>query len=119
MELENHPQNFDAPYGVSGSKGALCIVTALTRQFSMTGFPLRSENHVTEERGQIKGQGKAAVQKILGERGITRVLAEEAGRTSRGGMRLMEAYLAEANTLHAAGIWDAKKVHHHSHSTAD
>jgi hypothetical protein len=110
MELENHLQNFDASYGVSGSKGALCIVTALTRQFSMTGFPLRSENHVTEERGQVKGLGKAAVQKILGEHGITRVLAEEGGRTSRGGMGLMESYLAEANTLHAAGIWDAKKI---------
>ena len=75
----------------------------------MTGFPLRWENHVTAERRQIKGLGKAAVQKILGEHGITRVLAEEGGRTSRGGMRLMEAYLAEANALHAAGIWDVKK----------
>lgn len=110
MKLENHLQKFDAAYGISGSKGALCIVVVLTRQFSTAGFPLSLANHVTEEKGQVKGLGKAAVQKILGDHGITRVLAEEGGRTSRGGMGLMGAYLAEANTLHAAKLWDAKKV---------
>jgi hypothetical protein len=110
MQLENHLHKFAAAHRITESKGALCIVVVLTRNFSRAGFPLNSADHVTEEKGQVKGLGKAAVQKILGEHGITRVLAEEGGRTSRGSMGLMQAYLAQANALHAAKLWDPQTV---------
>lgn len=45
----------------------------------------------------MKGLGRSAVQAILSDYGITKILAEEGGRTSRGSMGLMKSYLAFLN----------------------
>lgn len=47
----------------------------------------------------MRGLGKQAVQNILEEYGINRVLAKEGGRTSRGSVRLMGQYIQFLNGL--------------------
>jgi len=49
----------------------------------------------------VFGLGKSAVQSILQRHGITRVLASEGGRTSRGSIGNMREYVALLNQLHA------------------
>lgn len=84
-------------------KGGLCVALVVTVTAKQQRLPLKPEALRTEEQGQVAGLGKAAVQKILEAHGITRVLAEEGGRTSRGSLGLMEAYVAILNELHQAG----------------
>lgn len=79
------------------SKGALSVVIVITRSIRQEQLPLKSENFITEGQGQVKGLGKGNVQKILNEYGITQVLSEEGGRTSRGSMKIMQDYIKFLN----------------------
>lgn len=81
-------------------KGGLCVALVVTETARIRGLPLKPESLRTEEGGQVSGLGKAAVQGILLEHGITKVLAEEGGRTSRGSLGLMSAYVECLNHLH-------------------
>lgn len=81
------------------NKGGLCVGLVVTRTAQDKGLPLAPDSLRTDERGQVAGLGKAAVQSILAEYGITKVLAEEGGRTSRGSLGLMEAYVSVLNGL--------------------
>lgn len=83
------------------NKGGLCVGLVVTKTAQDKGLPLHPEALRTEEGGQVAGLGKAAVQGILAHYGITKVLAEEGGRTSRGSLGLMEAYVNELNALQA------------------
>jgi hypothetical protein len=76
-----------------GSKGALCVGLGITREAIMRGLPVRFGRLLTKNKGQVRSLGKPKVQKILADYGITTVLAEEGGRTSRGNMGLAERYL--------------------------
>ncbi|MBE7495103.1 MAG: DUF4928 family protein [Verrucomicrobiaceae bacterium] len=78
-------------------KGGLCVGLVVTRAAQQSGLPLKAADLRTDEGGQVKGLGKAAVQSILAEYGISKVLAEEGGRTSRGSLGLMESYVAALN----------------------
>jgi uncharacterized protein DUF4928 len=81
-------------------------------------LPLDPETLRTEEEGQVAGLSKAAVQRILEKDGITQVIAEEGGRTSRGSLGLMKAYVEVLNllnqenelNLHEAHGWWLSKV---------
>lgn len=81
-------------------KGGLCVALVITQTAKEKGLPLDPEGQRTEEGGQVAGLGKAAVQKILEAHGIIKVLAEEGGRTSRGSLGLMTAYVEALNDLH-------------------
>jgi hypothetical protein len=80
-------------------KGGLCVALVVTQTAQEKGLPLAPESLRTEEGGQVAGLGKASVQKILEAHGISKVLAEEGGRTSRGSLGLMEAYVQALNEL--------------------
>lgn len=82
---------------IAGSKGALCVGLVVTREAREHGLPLVFDSLLTENRGQVRILGKAPVQKVLGDHGIMRVLAEEGGRTNRGNMGLVEKYVALLN----------------------
>jgi len=82
------------------NKGGLCVALVVTQTAKDKGLPLDPESQRTGEGGQVAGLGKAAVQKILEIHGITKVLAEEGGRTSRGSLGLMGAYVEALNELH-------------------
>lgn len=91
-------------------KGGLCVALLVTRIAKQRGLPLDPESLRTEEGGQVAGLGKASVQKILEDHGITRVLAEEGGRTSRGSLGLMETYVRTLNELNSERNVDLMKA---------
>jgi len=92
------------------NKGGLCVALVVTETAGERGFPLQAEDLRTDEGGQVAGLGKAAVQRILEKHGISKVLAEEGGRTSRGSLGLMEAYVTALNDLHKAKTIDLNEA---------
>jgi len=80
-------------------KGSLAVVLHISRYARENGLPLAADALITEGSGQVLGLGKGAVQRILNDYGITQVLAEEGGRTSRGSIGVMRAYVAFLNNL--------------------
>lgn len=91
-------------------KGPLCVALVVTRHGRKLGMPFDPEALLTEGGGQVVGLGKSAVQAILKEHGIERVLAEEGGRTSRGSVGNMRKYVAFLNEAHASGIIDFARL---------
>jgi hypothetical protein len=81
-------------------KGALAVVIHISRYAKENGLPLDADALITEGSGQVLGLGKGAIQRILKEHGVIQVLAEEGGRTSRGSIGIMRAYVAFLNELH-------------------
>lgn len=91
-----------------GQLAALIFASRLTRR---SGLPFNVEAGITTDgKGQVKGLGKDAVQRILEDYGITQVLAEEGGRTSRGSLGNIEDYLRFLNRLHETGTVDPAEV---------
>ncbi len=93
-------------------KGKLAAALVLTHQASLKGGPWDTKDFITKSQGQVKGLSSSAVQKILKEHGIVRILASQGGRTSRGNMSLMHAYIAFLNDLFALGILDFGQIEH-------
>lgn len=81
------------------TKGQLATILQLNRMFSEDTIPIRVEDYRTAREGQVKGLSGENCQRILQEYGITRVLAAEGGRTSRGSMKLMQQYAMFVNGL--------------------
>ena len=79
------------------NKGALCVALVVTRYAKNNGLPIVAQELLTGRQGQVKGLGKSNVQAILEDYGITRVLAEEGGRTSRGSIGNMQNLVAFLN----------------------
>lgn len=94
---------------ISG-KGSLAVVLHLSRCARDRGLPLNPDAMLTEGGAQVLGLGRGAVQKILGDHGIEKVLAEEGGRTSRGGPAVMRSFVAVLNELHRKGLVDISVV---------
>src|SRR5271167_4223455 len=87
-------------------KGPLCVALVMTQQARVKGLPLDSGELLTEGGGQVLGLGKSAVQSILQRHGITRVLASEGGRTSRGSIGNMRECVDLLNQLDSDGVAD-------------
>lgn len=79
-------------------KGPLCVALVVT-QHARKGLPIDPDSLITDGGGQVLGLGKGAVQNILNRHGITRVLAAEGGRTSRGSLNRMREYMGFLNGL--------------------
>ncbi len=90
-------------------KGPLCVALVIT-QHARKGLPLNPDELLTEAGGQVLGLGRGAVQAVLNRHGITRVLAAEGGRTSRGSISNMREYVAFLNSRAAAGAVDLDAV---------
>ena len=91
-------------------KGPLSVALVVTQHARKIGLPLDAEELLTEGGGQVLGLGKGAVQAILKRHRITRVLASEGGRTSRGSLNNMREYVAFLNELKAKGKVDLDAV---------
>jgi Domain of unknown function (DUF4928) len=85
-------------------KGALAVVVHISRYAKEHGLPLEADRLITQGSGQVLGLGKGAVQRILNDHGILQILAQEGGRTSRGSIGVMRAYIAFLNDLYTEGI---------------
>jgi hypothetical protein len=92
------------------SKGKLAAVLYVSSLAKKQGLPLDASVLITQGKGQVKGLGKAAVQTILKEYGIHRVLAEECGRTSRGSLGNMPDYVDFLNQLHEEALADPNAI---------
>ena len=92
------------------TKGKLAAILYVSRLAKEKGLPLDSAILVADSKGQVQGLGKSAVQSILKDYGILRVLAEEGGRTSRGSLGNMYDYVAFLNELHKSGKVDVGAI---------
>ncbi|MBX9834916.1 MAG: DUF4928 family protein [Burkholderiaceae bacterium] len=92
-------------------KGQIATMIYASRLARRSGLPFNVEEGITTEgEGQVKGLGKGSVQAILMDYGITRVLAEEGGRTSRGSLGNIRSFLNFLNDLHTAGKVDTSAI---------
>lgn len=81
------------------SKGKLCVALVVTQHAKTMGLPLNQDLLVTGKGGQVLGLGRGAVQSILARHNISRLLAKEGGRTSRGSLGAMRDYVSFLNAL--------------------
>lgn len=107
--LEEALAAFAEQHGVR-TKGTLCLPLVVTDHARSMGMPLDPGKLRTGREGQVLGLGKAKVQTILGRHGITRVLAEEGGRTTRGSLGMMSAYVSFLNGLAEKEAFDLDRV---------
>src|SRR5690606_6959997 len=105
-DLESALQAFNKERKFS-RKGPLCVALVITQHARKMGLPLDPDKLLTEAGGQVLGLGKSAVQAVLNRHGISRVLAAEGGRTSRGSISNMREYVAFLNGLPGAVDLDA------------
>ncbi len=80
-------------------KGPLCVALVVTQHARNLGLPLDAKALITKGGGQVLGLGKSAVQNVLQRHKILQVLAAEGGRTSRGSIRNMQAYVVLLNRM--------------------
>jgi hypothetical protein len=107
--IESKLTQFVADKGFHG-KGPLCVALVVTQHARTMGLPLDPEKLITDGGGQVLGLGKGAVQAILNRHGISRVLASEGGRTSRGSLNNMRAYVALLNEMNQLGPLDLDAI---------
>jgi hypothetical protein len=110
LDLPARLHEFASARKFLGNKGPLCVALVITRTAGRNGLPLDPSKLVTAAQGQVLGLGKSAVQAILADYGITKVLASEGGRTSRGSMGNMQDYVAFLNTEAKKPDFDLKAV---------
>jgi len=92
-------------------KGQLAAIIFACRLARRASLPFDVAAGITTDgRGQVRGLGREAVQRVLQDYGITKVLAEEGGRTSRGSLGNIEDFLLFLNELHAEGIADLASI---------
>ena len=91
-------------------KGPLSVALVVTQHARNMGLPLDDEKLITEGGGQVLGLGIGAVQAVLKRHGVSRVLAREGGRTSRGSLQNMRQYVAFLNRLKSLGEVDLDAV---------
>lgn len=91
-------------------KGPLSVALIVTDHARKRGLPIRDAELITEGGGQVLGLGKGAVQTVLARHGISRVLAAEGGRTSRGSLNNMRQFVALLNDLHERGLSDLDAI---------
>ncbi len=82
------------------------MVLVLTRNAAKRTPPYDPRDFLTPKGGQVAGLSGAAVQSVLADHGIDRVLSEEGGRTSRGSIGRMTAYMKLLNEMHTSGVLD-------------
>ena len=110
MALSRSLQAFRTDNRLTG-KGQIATMIFASRLARRTGLPFDVEKGIkTEGEGQVKGLSKQSVQAILSGYGMTRVLAEEGGRTSRGSLGNIRIFLEFLNALHADSSIDCACV---------
>jgi hypothetical protein len=107
-----HQQELDTFTKEKGfrGKGALSIALIVTQHAKKMGLPLDPQKLLTKKGAQVLGAGGEPVQAVLKRHGIPRVLAAEGGRTSRGSVENMRAYVAFLNGLSPQGKVDLDAV---------
>lgn len=112
LELNAKLSTFRDENKIKRGKGALAVVLHITRYAKDNGLPLDVDQLITKNGsgGQVLGLGKGSVQRVLNDYKITKVLAEEGGRTNRGSIPIMRSYVALLNELHKDEIADLEEI---------
>ncbi|QKG52255.1 DUF4928 family protein [Hymenobacter sp. BRD67] len=79
------------------TKGPLSVALQLSRAFQGAEVPINPNDFLADRGGQVKGLGGPNLKKILLGYGIDRPLSSEGGRTSRGSIDNMRAYVEFLN----------------------
>ena len=108
-QFESSLTEFSAQHRING-KGALSLALFVTRKTSEQTPPFSADNFLAPKGGQVAGLGRSAVQAILAEHGINRVLAEEGGRTSQGSIHKMRVYVDFLNELAQKSFLDFSAI---------
>lgn len=108
-QFESSLKAFSARYRING-KGPFALVLFMTRNASKQNPPLLADHFLTPQGGQVAGLGRSAVQAILADHGITRILAEEGGRTSQGSIQKMRGYVDFLNELAQKDLLDFSAI---------
>jgi hypothetical protein len=106
---ENRLKQFQVEHNAV-TKGPLALLVQLTRMVQDKKFPLKADDFLTENKGQVAGLGGGNLKKILKEHGITQTLAAEGGRTSRGNMGLMMECVKFLNAWNEEETIDIREV---------
>lgn len=107
--LEERLAAFAKEHGVN-TKGPLSVMLVLTRSAASKKPPYKAKDFLSAQGGQVAGLGRSTVQSILADHGISRILAEEGGRTSRGSIQRMKYYVRLLNGLAQEDMLDFKKI---------
>lgn len=78
------------------TKGPLSVALFVT-DFAKSNYPIDPETLISKSGTQVAGLSMSPVQTILSRHGIEKVLSREAGRTSRGSVKNMKAYVEFLN----------------------
>jgi len=108
-ELNKRLVEFASLNNIAG-KGPLSVVLVVTRKVREQTPPFSTEHLLSPQGGQVAGLSRGAVQAILADHGISRVLAEEGGRTSRGSIQRMKAYVDLLNAFAREDILDFNAI---------
>ncbi len=108
-QLHKELESFSKENGIQG-KGPLSVVLILSRRARSMNKPLEPEGFLTPRGGQVAGLSGQNVQEILADHGISRVLSEEGGRTSRGSMERMRRYVSLLNHLNKSKLLDFEAI---------
>jgi hypothetical protein len=106
---KNRLNHFQAEHNAV-TKGPLALLVQLIHMVQGKKFPLKPDDFLTENKGQVAGLGGGNLKKILKEHGITQILAAEGGRTSRGNMGLMMKYIEFLNNWNKTETIDFKFI---------
>ncbi|OHE17231.1 MAG: DUF4928 domain-containing protein [Syntrophobacterales bacterium GWC2_56_13] len=109
IQFESPLKAFSARYRING-KGPFALVLFMTRNASKQTPPLLADHFLTPQGGQVAGLGRSAVQAILADHGITRILAEGGGRTSQGSIQKMRVYVDFLNELAQKNLLDFSAI---------
>ncbi len=100
-ELEKALMQFAQKNGFINEKGPLSVAIIITAKHGKKkSLPLNPEDLLTSRGGQVSGLSGKTLKDILSKHGISRVLASEGGRTSRGSLDNMKQYVAFLNDWH-------------------
>ena len=108
-KLDLRLAEFASLYKITG-KGPLSVVLVVTRKVRELTPPFSADRFLSPQGGQVAGLSRGAVQAILTDHGISRILAEEGGRTSRGSIQRMKAYVDLLNALARENLLDLPAI---------
>lgn len=90
-------REFAAQNEMLSTRGALNVGLVMTRRARDEGLPLDADDHVAPSGSQVRGLNGKAGNKVLFDHGVTQSIGTEAGRTNRGAVAQMRAYVGFLN----------------------
>ena len=97
MPLHNRLRAFANAHGMVRKRGGVSVGLHVTDHARRHGFPVNSASLLAASGTQVAGLSGPTIKGILARQGIIRKFAAEGGRTNRGAVAQMEAYVPFLN----------------------